>query len=388
MIQHEIKEQLPAPVQWALNRLTSSGYEAYAVGGCVRDMLLGREPHDWDVCTSASPREVIDSFADLRVVATGIKHGTVTAILSGTPVEITTYRVDGDYVAHRRPERVRFTASLHEDLARRDFTINAMAYRPDTGIVDYFGGQKDLHIGVIRCVGNPDARYEEDALRMLRALRFASRFGFTIEKESAIALLRHREELRFIAVERVLAELCGMDFAQIPGRFLPVLQVVLPELRRLDVRPGLPPDPAIRLAALLHGLDARAILRRLKASTALTERVALLVSYMDTPVPPDAVSVRRLLRHVEPEAARQLLILQNDVQTLAVLEEVLRRGDAYAVRQLNVDGRDLMRAGLEGKQIGRALEALLSKVIEGELPNERDKLMRAAGIMVTIRGMA
>lgn len=355
------------------------------MGGCVRDMLLTRTPHDWDVCTSASPQQVIDCFADVRVLTTGLKHGTVTALLNGESVEITTYRIDGDYTDHRHPNAVQFTSSLREDLARRDFTINAMAFRPDTGIIDYYGGKEDLRDGLIRCVGNPDARFSEDALRMLRALRFASRFSFVIEPETADALLRHRLELRMVASERVLSELIGIDYARLDARYLPVLQAVIPELTALDVPAGLPADPAVRLAALLHGQDAGKILRRLKASTALADRVALLVSLETCPVEPTATSIRHLLRFAGPEAAGQLLILRGDDASMRVLSEVLRRGDVYALRQLDVNGNDLIKAGLHGKAIGDALEHLLTKVIDGELPNERHKLLRALDIAMLIK---
>ena len=378
--------ELPTPVKWALNRLSSCSYEAYAVGGCVRDIFLGEIPHDWDVCTSASPRQVIDCFADVRVVATGVKHGTVTAMLDGQPVEITTYRVDGGYADHRHPDEVKFTASLREDLARRDFTINAMAFRPDTGVIDYFGGQADLAEGVIRCVGNPDDRFSEDALRMLRALRFASRFGFDIERNTADALLRHKDELRYVAVERILNELSGMDFSRINQRFLPVLQVPVPELETLESPLGLPPEPAIRLAALLRGLDAKPILMRLKASSSLTERVCVLVEEQDRTVRPDVVSVRKLLRRIGPGAAAQLLILQGNAAAQTVLRDVLNHGDAYTLAQLEVNGNDLVKMGLSGKQVGIALESLLTQVIEGDLPNEYDMLMKAVGIAATMNG--
>lgn len=379
-----MKNQLPHPVQWAINRLLSCKYEAYAVGGCVRDMLLGRTPHDWDVCTSASPREVIDCFADVRVVATGIKHGTVTAVLDGQPVEITTYRVDGGYADHRHPDNVCFTASLREDLARRDFTINAMAYHPQKGLMDFFGGQEDLKLGVIRCVGDPDIRFAEDALRMLRALRFASRFGFEIEPGTADALLCHREELRHVAAERVLAELAGIDWAGVDARYLPLVQVVIPELKAIDVRPGLPPEPEVRLAALLKGLHAGAILHRLKAPKAMMERVAVLAREISLWVPPDDVSVRRLLSRLGPEAAKQLLVLQDNAEAMETLRQVLARGDVYTLAQLDVNGNDMKKIGLDGKAIGWALEGLLAKVIDGELPNERSKLMRAIGIVTTL----
>lgn len=376
--------ELPTPVQWAINRLTSCRYEAYAVGGCVRDMLLGQTPHDWDVCTSASPQQVIDCFADVRVVTTGIRHGTVTAMLGGEPVEITTYRIDGEYGDHRRPDAVRFTENLREDLARRDFTINAMAYRQDVGLIDFYGGQADLADGIIRCVGDADLRFQEDALRMLRALRFASRFGFRIEADTARALLARRGDLRFVAPERALHELSQIDYAQVDARFVPVLQAVVPEVTRLNAPQGLPPEPALRLASLLRGLDARPIMLRLHASKQLTERVASLVGAFDHTVAADPVSVRRLLRRIGPGAAAQLLVLQNNEMAKPVLRDVLNHGDAYTIAQLDIGGNQLKKLGFEGRQIGIALQALLTKVIEGELPNQEAKLMKAAAIEYTL----
>lgn len=378
--------ELPTPVKWTINRLSSCAYEAYAVGGCVRDTLLCRTPHDWDVTTSATPKQVIDCFADIRVVATGLKHGTVTVMLDGQPVEVTTYRVDGEYADHRRPDSVKFTASLREDLARRDFTINAMAFRPDVGVIDYFGGMRDLEDGIIRCVGDPDQRFSEDALRILRALRFASRFHFEIDPATGDALLRHKDALRYVSAERILAELSYIDYAQVKEKYLPVLQAVVPGLEVLSAIPGLPPEPSIRLASLLRGLDAKKIMKGLKASAALTERVEALVSEMDKPVAADRVAVRKLLRRIGPGAASQLLILQGDELATPVLRDVLKHGDAYSISQLDINGNDLKKLGLEGKQVGRALQMLLTKVIEDELPNEHDKLMRAAGIVTTLIG--
>lgn len=382
-----MNEMLSRPVQWALNRLASCHYEAYAVGGCVRDMLLGRTPHDWDVCTSATPDEVIECFANVRVVATGIRHGTVTAILDDEPVEITTYRVDGGYSDHRHPDQVVYTKRLEEDLARRDFTINAMAYRPDTGMIDPYGGRDDLQRGRIRCVGDPDARFTEDALRMLRAIRFASRFDFAIEAATADALLRHKDALRYVAAERVLSELVRTDWARVDSRFLPLIQVVLPEVQAIDVRPGLPSDPAIRMAALLRGLDAGRIMRRLRASRALADRVSRLVRYMDTPMQSDRICIKRVLRDIGPEATGQLLLIQDNLQGLETLADILARDEAYSLRQLDIDGRDLAKMGLEGRLVGDALEGLLTKVIEGELPNENNTLRKAVEIAGTLNGV-
>lgn len=352
----------------------------------MRDMLINQKPHDWDVTTSASPGEVIDCFADVRVVATGIKHGTVTAVLNGQAVEITTYRIDGGYSDHRRPDAVKFTASLREDLARRDFTINAMAFRPDTGIVDYYGGIQDLREGIIRCVGDADKRFTEDALRILRALRFASRFGFSIEKETAAALLRHKDELRFVAQERILSELSGIDYAKIDAAYVPVLQVVVPELTALDAPAGMPQEPAIRLASLLRGLDAPTILKRLKASNALIERASILAREVDMPRPHDDADTKRMLRHIGPEALAQLFIMWDDDEGMRRLKGIVDRKEPYAVRQLAVDGKDMLAMGFAGKQVGAVLESLLTKVIDGEIPNDYDKLMKAVGIASALHG--
>lgn len=373
----QMEKRAPEPVRAVMARLDDAGYEAYLVGGCVRDLLLGKAPHDWDVCTDALPDQTRRVFCAFRTVDTGARHGTLTVLAEGLPVEVTTYRVDGTYSDHRRPDGVTFTRCLREDLARRDFTINAMAYRPAEGLVDWYGGRDDLRAGRIRCVGDARARFAEDALRMLRALRFASRFGFSIEERTAQALLDAREGLRYIARERVLAELCGTDFARVDARFLPVLQVVLPALERLDVPAGLPPDSAMQLGALLRGLDARGILAAMHASRALAEEAGLLAQALDEPPARDAAAVRRALRRMGPDTARKLFVLQSNAEGMAVLEAVLARGDCYTLAGLAVGGEEMRALGLAGPQIGRALAALLDRVIDGELPNEREALLAA-----------
>ena len=215
--------------------LRQNGFEAYAVGGCVRDILLGQEPHDWDICTSATPAEMKQCFSAYKTFDTGIAHGTITVVIHHLPFEVTTYRVDGDYKDNRHPESVTFTRSLREDLARRDFTVNAMAYNEESGTVDLFGGEKDLRNKTIRCVGNPDERFNEDALRILRALRFASCYDFAIESATASAIRGNAELLRNIAVERVAAEftklICGGGAERILNDYREVVAVFLPELR-------------------------------------------------------------------------------------------------------------------------------------------------------------
>ena len=260
-----------------LNRLTAAGFQAYAVGGCVRDSLLGTVPGDWDICTSALPEETEACFSDLRVVETGLKHGTVTVIFQGVPYEITTFRSDGNYLDHRRPQQVNFVRTLKEDLLRRDFTINAMAVGLDEEIQDPFGGRQDLTDGIIRCVGDPDTRLTEDALRILRGLRFASRLGFSIAPETAAAMERNKNLLSYVSGERIYKELTGIligTYAQsVLEQYGGVLAAVLPEIQpsmgflqrnpfhnrdvwqhTLEALGKSRPDPIVRWALLLHDL--------------------------------------------------------------------------------------------------------------------------------------
>lgn len=226
---------MPKNVDTAINLLQSAGFEAYAVGGCVRDSLLGKTPNDWDITTSAKPEDMKSVFAEFHCIDTGIKHGTVTVVIDGEPLEITTFRLDGEYEDNRHPKSVTFTSNLGADLGRRDFTVNAMAYSKMTGTVDLFGGQNDLKNKIIRCVGDPDRRFNEDALRILRALRFASALDFEIEEKTAQSLLKNRALLGNISEERIAKELlklvCGKGAKQILTDFAPVLFEILPELQ-------------------------------------------------------------------------------------------------------------------------------------------------------------
>ncbi len=370
-----MKIELPNYVKAAIDRLNNCEYEAYAVGGCVRDSLIGREPRDWDLCVSAAPQAVTRCFPDHKVLETGIRHGTVTVMMDHHPVEVTTYRVDGPYTDHRRPDRVAFTTNLREDLARRDFTINAMAYHPQSGLVDFFGGQEDLATRVIRCVGEPGKRFMEDALRILRAIRFTTSLDFTLDPATGEAMLAHRASLSYVAVERVFVELCGMDFVRLDPRYLPVLQAVIPELATLPPQIGLPEDSAIRLASLLRETDATTILTRLKASHALAQRVSTLIHAYEPFTPADPTSIRRMLRRIGPEAARQLFLLQGNELARVILDEILVRGDCYSLQTLAVDGQDLLDLGLRGKAVGDALNAALEQVIDGKLANDKETLL-------------
>ncbi|MEY8352519.1 hypothetical protein AALB39_04090 [Lachnospiraceae bacterium 54-53] len=203
----KFKANMPAPVEFILQELNRGGHEAYIVGGCVRDGFLGNDPHDWDICTSATPDKIMEVFPYEKIIPTGLKHGTVTILINDDPYEVTTYRIDGKYTDSRRPDNVYFTDSLVEDLQRRDFTINAMAYSPVSGIIDPFNGQKDLLDGLLRCVGNPDDRFKEDALRILRAMRFAVKYDLTIEQKTFKAMTMNKERLSDISKERITSEL-------------------------------------------------------------------------------------------------------------------------------------------------------------------------------------
>ena len=266
---------MPKNVDTAIDLLQSAGFEAYAVGGCVRDSLLGKTANDWDITTSAKPEDMKSVFADFHCIDTGIKHGTVTVVIDGEPLEITTFRLDGEYEDNRHPKSVTFTSNLGADLGRRDFTVNAMAYSKMTGTVDLFGGQNDLKNKIIRCVGDPDRRFNEDALRILRALRFASALDFEIEEKTAQSLLKNRALLGNISEERIAKELlklvCGKGAKQILTDFAPVLFEILPELQpmyknshdnphhcydiyehTLIAVESIDPEPTLRFAMLLH----------------------------------------------------------------------------------------------------------------------------------------
>lgn len=273
---------MPKNVDIAINLLQSAGFEAYAVGGCVRDSLLGKTPNDWDITTSAKPEDMKSVFADFHCIDTGIKHGTVTVVIDGEPLEITTFRLDGEYEDNRHPKSVTFTSNLGADLGRRDFTVNAMAYSKKTGTVDLFGGQNDLKNKIIRCVGDPDRRFNEDALRILRALRFASALDFEIEEKTAQSLLKNRALLGNISEERIAKELlklvCGKGAKRILTDFAPVLFEILPELQpmyknshdnphhcydiyehTLIAVESINPEPTLRFAMLLHDCGKPAV---------------------------------------------------------------------------------------------------------------------------------
>ena len=353
-----MKSDIPAGVRRVLQTLTVAGFEAYLVGGCVRDLLRGEEPHDWDICTSALPEETEACFADLPIIKTGIKHGTITVTADGEPYEITTFRAEGPYSDGRRPDFVRFVPDLERDLARRDFTMNAIAMDLDGDLRDPFGGAGDIRSGLIRCVGEPDRRFREDGLRVMRALRFAAAFGYGIEARTARAIHENRAMLDRVAAERVRAELCRLLAGKYAGgvlrqypdvfcQFWPQLDplVTLEQhnpwhrwggwehtIRAVEVAPA---DVTLRLAMLLHdagkpgcrstdgqGMDhfyghpavsarlADQMLRSLRFDNRTRERVVLLVELHDARLPPGEQAIRKWLSRLGPEAFFQLLAVK------------------------------------------------------------------------------
>lgn len=397
-----------------LDTLHAAGYAAYAVGGCVRDSLLGRTAHDWDLCTSALPQQVMELFGTEQCIPTGLQHGTVTIKYGGQLYETTTFRTEGSYTDGRHPDEVRFVPDVREDLARRDFTINAMAYNEAEGLVDPFGGQKDLQNGLLRAVGEPQQRFTEDALRILRLYRFAARFGFALDAATARAARQLAPHLDCISAERIQEELAKLLAAPQPGTYLEpaVLAVVLPELTPesltaaksvVDACPAGEENLPVRWAALLGALGetaTRRVLKRLRCSNACIEETAVLVreaagqgvcrsfSEEKASAHPGDIHIRRLLgryglRTVERLCALCAALHPQNAPDCALAAQRARQleadGVCCRVSQLAVNGRDLMAAGIPaGPALRRVLEALRDGVIRAEYPNEKPALLAAA----------
>ena len=433
-----MRMEMPKSVQKVLLQLEEAGYEAWCVGGCVRDSLLGRVPGDWDVTTDALPEETLSIFAD-HALPTGLQHGTVTVRTESGGVEVTTFRVDGDYHDHRRPDSVTFTRSLEEDLRRRDFTINAMAMNLRGKLRDPYGGQADLRAGMIRSVGDADLRFNEDALRILRGLRFAAVLGFSIEPQTAESIHKNRELLRDIAVERIQVEffklLCGKNVAAVLREYPDVVGVFWPEVlpmvgfdqknhhhcydvweHTLHAVDAVPAEIEVRCAALLHDAGkpkcftvdeggvghfyghaeisqrlAEEMLRRLKCSNELRETVTRLVAWHDREIARTDKGLRRALRILGEQDLRRLIAVKradNLAQAAAfhdrqaeidkaekIMERLLAEDACFSLKQLAVKGEDMLTLGLRGAAVGAALNTLLDLVVNGTLPNEREALL-------------
>lgn len=432
---------LPEDVKKCIKKLEKEGFTAYCVGGCVRDAMLGLTPHDYDLCTNAKPQDICRVFEEYKLIRNGEKHGTVGVVMNGTVYEITTYRTEGDYQDHRHPDSVEFVDHIQEDLARRDFTVNAMAYHPETGYYDPFGGSKDLLDGVLRAVGQPRVRFQEDALRILRGVRFACRFRLQIEEETLKAMEELTPLLDDLAAERVCSELtqalCHMTQEDLLRYSFVILQVI-PELKECvgfqqhnphhkydvfthtaAVLEAVENDPALRWAALLHDAGkpktftrdeqgvghffghaqvsaeiAEEVLRRLKVSNSLKEQVMFLIEHHMDALPAEENSLRKKLSKYGSENLRKLVVLQqadrggkntrkaDDLKTekiLSIIEKMEQTEGCLQIRDLAVNGYDLMELGFEaGPALGDCQQMLLEQVLEGKLPNEKEALTEKA----------
>lgn len=385
---------VPESIRRLMAVMEAAGFEACAVGGCVRDSLLGNMPNDWDMCTSAFPEETMELFE--RTIPTGVKHGTVTVIWEGEPIELTTYRVDGSYTDFRRPDAVTFTRTLEEDLSRRDFTVNAMACRSDGEVIDLFGGQEDLAKGMIRCVGDPMRRFREDALRILRGLRFAARLGFSLEAGTAEAALELRNLLAHIAPERIWKELSGLLIGSCAGeicsKYHLILETVLGmPLGTAPIPDALEKDAAVRLAWLLHHArqeeDPRVLAQRiaLRLRTDKKTRILLetLLFHGAQPLPDNLPQARRLVGRIGSDAACKLASLHRALgapeECCSLLERIVKEEHCVTIGQLAITGEILRQNSFPaGPELGKLLHTLLEAVMDGAVVNEQDALLEYA----------
>ena len=369
--------------------LRGAGHQAYIVGGSVRDVLMGKQPDDFDITTSALPEEVCDLFSRWKLSLNGLKHGTVRVIKYAQAVEITTFRVDGEYEDGRHPDEVLFTGNLYEDVQRRDFTINSMCWSEETGLIDYMGGQEDLKARLIRCVGTPVVRFREDALRVMRALRFSSTLDFDIEAETAAGLHTCGPLLSQIAVERIWMELkkllTGARVERLLMEYRDVMQVFLPALSGLDPDTYMQacrrcaliaPVPALRLCALVYdlpadeALGAGTFLRISKADMKIMEGV---LSHRGESLPSTRPGMRRLISTLGEELAAALCETAS-ANSQALCQLVIQRGDCVSLKQLALKGDDVFRLGVTRKNTGACLGALLDMVMDGQVLNDREAL--------------
>jgi tRNA nucleotidyltransferase (CCA-adding enzyme) len=397
-----MKILVPQAAGEIIEQLNAHGFEAYVVGGCVRDSLLMRTPEDWDITTSANPEQVKAIFP--RTVDTGIQHGTVTVLADKVGYEVTTYRIDGEYEDGRHPKSVEFTRNLTEDLRRRDFTINAMAYSDRDGLVDIFEGQKDLQQGIIRCVGNAQDRFTEDALRILRAIRFSAQLGFDIEEETKKAITVIAPNMLKVSRERIQVELTKLLVSNHPEKIVEVYESriapyicepfnqALKTFSGLDGIKLLPANKHMRWAGLLrHQLPevSVSILRELKLDNETISQVKTLVSLWNQEIPAKKPAIRKVMSKLTPELFSDLLLFQtifsekSYLDTLKMVEgyaeEIIRDGDCIRLKDMAVTGKELIEAGRKpGPKIGKVLDILFEEVIKNPEHNQKDYLMNLA----------
>ena len=388
---------IPGEVVTALDILQNNGFEAYIVGGCVRDSIMGKKPSDWDIATSARPEEILECFNNYRTIETGLKHGTVTVIVKKMQIEITTYRIDGEYSDRRRPDKVTFTNNIDLDLQRRDFTINALAYNQN-GIIDIFGGLHDIKNKIVKCVGHPDDRFNEDGLRILRALRFASVLNFSIDDQTSDSIFKNKALLHDISTERINMEfnklIMGINYQNIIFNYRDIIEVFLPEIKGLsneELRYRLNSmkelnSLTMRLAVLLQGLGPTdKILMNLKYDNKTVKTVKILTENINEKIYPHPVNIKRWLNKINSENLVNLIkikkaMFDNEYEELAksqvIMKEILASNQCYNLRTLAINGQDLLDAGMpKGKRIGMILNKVLNEVIEGKLENKKDILL-------------
>lgn len=438
---------LPEQICQILQRLEDAGFEAYVVGGCVRDYIMGLTPHDYDITTAATPDEVCAAFSDCKVIETGLKHGTVTVLFKGISVEITTFRADGEYSDGRHPDSVTFTRNIADDLSRRDFTMNGIAYSPLHGLVDPFGGEADIRAKVVRCIGEPHKRFGEDALRILRALRFSAVMGFEIEEKTAIAIHKLKNTLGKVSKERIFTELnrliCGMDVRRVMMDFSDVFAEILPPLEVMigyeqhciyhnstvyehtaRAVENAPAEPALRLAMLFHDMGkplckiedmegayhfpghanesmrlADELLREYKSSSEMRERIITIVKYHDYPLDLSPKHIRRLLAKVGMERFRDIMYAHMaddgakaafcayriDIarQAIEIAEQITAEQACLSIKDLAVTGADLKEIMPPSPQMGKVLKQLLEEVLEETLRNDKQALMKRAEELIS-----
>lgn len=449
---NNITINIPRGAAAIIDTLQSNGFEAYLVGGCVRDSILKRPVHDWDITTSATPDEMKKVFSDTKIIETGIKHGTLTILSVDGFYECTTYRIDGAYSDGRHPDMVRFTKSLTEDLKRRDFTINAMAYNDKEGLIDLFGGRLDLMDHVIRCVGNPEDRFKEDALRIMRALRFAAQLEFDLEMKTKIAAFQMSDTLNKVSAERINSEFCKILTqtmgSQVINDYREIIAVFIPEIRDMFgfeqnnpyhmfavwdhiievlARSNLfmsSKNLVLALAAFFHDIGkphsyqdgsdgirhfyghaaksaemTDSIMRRMRFNNSIREQVVTLVKYHDADIKPEAKYVKRWLNKLDSEHLLRCLfmlkysdisgqVVKNRAERLrevselfTVLDDVINQQACFSLKDLAVNGGDLIAAGMKpGKEIGAILNQMLELVLNDECANDKDALLKAVGI--------
>lgn len=378
---------LPSDTEYIIETLQKNGYEAYAVGGCVRDMLNGDTPHDFDITTSAEPEAVISLFK--KTVPTGIKHGTVTVIINGVPNEVTTYRTDGEYRDHRRPDSVIFVKSLREDLARRDFTVNAMAYNKNDGLKDFFGGKQDIQNRILRAVGEPERRFYEDALRILRLFRFSSVLGFNIEENTLKAALEYAPTLKNVSAERIYSELLKTVCGKNPAALKPLTDIGGLGFLGLNTAPDYGILPLLnsadtKLFAFLYsgGADVTAALDFLKVPNKTKKAARDMLTLLNMPLPVSKPEIKEMLYLTSPLSVENYFDYkaaygENCENARNMLSEIIENAEPYKISDLKIRGKDLKKLGISGRGVGETLENLRRLVINDPTLNTKKRLTEA-----------